>query len=512
MDTGPSNQQDSPPVPPTPEELDVFRSLIRRFTGLDFDQWRLDTVERALTARMAATGVRQTRQYLDLLQQPARRAEEFAALLDQLTVNETYFFRYPIQFDFLRQTVLPELSRRRRGQPIRIWCAGCSTGEEPYSVAVTALDVFGPAAGQSVEVLATDVGAGALRVARQARYASKSLRLVDGLVRARYFRPVGSDQFVLCERARRLVVFRQSNLVDDAAGPPEVWDVIFCRNVLMYLARDSARHVVAGLRRCLKDDGYLFVGHADVLDLSEWTPCGPEGAFAFQPRRRSPAREPSTPQAAAADSATPEPQPAAPSGPLAVETDLQNVEAVFQRAWQSFEREEFTEALQLLDQLLQRQPRHRAATLLRANTLLHLGQHDHSVRECQVVLQLDPFAFEAYLLLGLNFQRLRKPELAVSHLRKAAYLAPDSPVVQFHLAEAYRAAGKPSLARRAYANALSTLPLASERQLELYCGGFGRSAVKELCERHLAAAADAGSEVRAVAKTQKSGTDEPERG
>jgi len=165
---------------------------------------------------------------------------------------------------------------------------------------------------------------------------------------------------------------------------------------------------------------------------------------------------------------------------------VHKAESLFDSARAAFHREEYARASDQLDRLLKPFPRHLPGTLLRANLHLNLGQHDRSVRECEVALQLDSFSAEAYVLLGMNFQRLSKPELAVAQLRKAAYLSPESCIVQFQLGEVYRGARIFDRARRAYENALSLLPGASERQIREYSGGFGVMALKAFSKQMIA--------------------------
>ena len=483
-----------------PPDVQAFRVLIEQFTGLHFDDWRLDTLEKALLARMCVKGTRHVEAYLDLLRDSAGRPDELSELLNQLTVNETYFFRYPAQFDFLRQHVLPDLvAGRGDGRvPLQIWSAGCSTGEEPYSIAMTALDVLGSAASHLIQIFATDVSSAALQAARHAEYSTKSLRLVDEANRSKYFRRVSDNRFVLCNSVRQMVLVSESNLLDDVRRRAASWDIIFCRNVLIYFASELAVEILDGLHQCLNTNGYLFVGHSEIFKRTSFVPCQPEAVFAYQKvkgelersafvERQEAAR--SAPTIAARDIETTRPQVAVPRTTSSV-SELQRedaTESLYEEAFVSFEREDYARARSQLDRLLESSPRHLPATVLRANLHLNLGEHYRSVEECEVALQLDPLAHEAHLLLGMNFQKLSKPELAVLQLKKAAYISPDSAIVQFQLGEAYRTLQRWDDAARAYRSALPLFQSTTDQEIRAYSGGFGKSALNTLSEQIIAA-------------------------
>jgi len=495
MNTESQSNADSPARRVAASDVHAFRALIEQFTGLHFDDWRLDTLEKTLLARMCANGISRVQGYLDLLQDPANRSDELSELLGQITVNETFFFRYPTQFDFLRQHVLPALVARQGNErsPVQIWSAGCSTGEEPYSIAMTALDIFGSAASQLVQISATDVSSAALEAARSGEYSTKSLRLVGEANRNKYFRRVSGNRFVLNDAVRQMVLFRKSSLLDDVRRTTDAWDAVFCRNVLIYFTGEFAAKILDGFYQRLGANGYLFVGHSEMLRHTSFVSCQPEGLFAYQKL----AGEPETtihaqsldaartqPTVAARDTvATSRPTETRTVSSISASASKDAAETLYDKALDSFEREDYARTRDQLDHLLESFPRHLPATVLRANVYLNLGEHDRSVEECEMALQLDPLASEAHLLLGMNFQRLSKPELAVTQLKKAAYISPNSAIVQFQLGEAYRAQKMWGDASRAYRNVFPLFQSTTDCEIRAYFGGFGRPAIKALCEQ-----------------------------
>lgn len=205
------------------------------------------------------------------MRSPSSGAEELAELVDELATNETYFFRERRQLDALAREILPEalLSHRTRGSgPVQIWCAGCSSGEEPYSVAMLGLEAgFEP--GRDFRVHASDISRRALARARRGLYREASFRETEPELRERYFSRV-ENGYQLDERIRALVDCAHLNLLDEhrVALLPQM-DVILCRNVLIYYDTPTKQRVIDLFERRLVGGGYLLLGHAEsLLNLS----------------------------------------------------------------------------------------------------------------------------------------------------------------------------------------------------------------------------------------------------
>jgi chemotaxis protein methyltransferase CheR len=193
--------------------------------------------------------------------------EEFAALVDDLTVGESYFFRYPAQFEALRSVVLPDrLSARAPERRLRLWSAGCSSGAEPFSIGILLRDAAAETAGWDISILATDINRKALDSARAGLFSNWDLRTANDALKSRCFDAHGRT-WSLRPDFRRGVEFRHQNLVSEidgfAAQNAGTFDVIFCRNVMIYFAPALMRRLVRGFERCLAEGGWLFVGHAE---------------------------------------------------------------------------------------------------------------------------------------------------------------------------------------------------------------------------------------------------------
>ena len=222
-------------------------------------------VEARLWKRARAHGYGSTEAYFDAVQQDVK-GEMVADLIDSLTTNFTSFFREPAHFEFFRRVILPGL--KKRAGSFQIWCAASATGEEPYSIAITMAEEFGPGIWGRGQVLATDISHRALRVADSGIYAKDRFRDFDEMYLRRHFlRGRGEQEGNYCVRKeiRQLVRFEQLNLMEPlpAIGPfPMIW----LRNIMIYFDRPTQQRLVQALSAKLEPGGYLFVGHSESLN------------------------------------------------------------------------------------------------------------------------------------------------------------------------------------------------------------------------------------------------------
>jgi chemotaxis protein methyltransferase CheR len=245
----------------------AIASLLHDAAGLSFDDSRRESLGYSIAERMAATGSDDVGAYLGLLTGSDGGAER-QALLDEVTIPETHFFRNPPQIRALRKYVMPELLRQAAdAKKLRVWSAGCSTGEEAYTIAILIRELLPPSVDWDIKVLATDVSQRALTAGRQAHYGDRAFVMTDPLDLGRWFvMDTTTESWVVRDEVRELVEFRHHNLVTDP--PPfeegEV-DLILCRNVTIYFDRETTRRLMKRLHGRLRDGGYLFLGHAETL-------------------------------------------------------------------------------------------------------------------------------------------------------------------------------------------------------------------------------------------------------
>jgi len=243
-------------------ELSEIRMLIEERTGIHFDSSRerffSTRVREHLHARSVARGT-------DLLRAIRKSNVEYEALLERLLTQETTFFCYPAVFEAFEKRVLPELHAKKfwkNPRTLRVWSAGCSTGEESYSIAITILDSLSLAEAWDLEILATDIGRSALKHAERATYSGRSLASVNERQLAAHFSPVDGGHQVK-PRIRKVISFVQMNL----ASPVYVgkMDLIFCMNVLIYFSEERRRTLVQRFYDALEPGGYLFLGHSESI-------------------------------------------------------------------------------------------------------------------------------------------------------------------------------------------------------------------------------------------------------
>jgi len=243
-------------------EFSAVRDLIRERFGIYYDDQKRFLLLSRLSTRLARRGLETYAQYVQFLRFDARREDEWNDLASALSNNETYFFRERAQLKTLAGAVLDELGSR--ASRLRLWSSACSSGEEPYSLAISLIE-SGKIPDARISIRATDISPRALELAAKAFYRALSFRATEPAMIQRWFQPEG-DGFIVSERVKRLVSFGRLNLLDATAVAAEgPFDAIFCRNVLIYFDKETQKRVVESFAKALRPGGYLFLGHAESL-------------------------------------------------------------------------------------------------------------------------------------------------------------------------------------------------------------------------------------------------------
>jgi chemotaxis protein methyltransferase CheR len=243
-------------------ELSEIRMLIEERTGICFDESRERFFSTRVKEHLRAKGLDRG---TDLLRAIRKSNVDYEALLEGLLTQETSFFRYPSVYQAFEKRVLPELHVKKfwkNPRTLRIWSAGCSTGEEPYSIAITIADSLSFSDSWNVEILATDVGRHALKLAERGVYSGRSLGSVSPEQLCAHFTK-GSGGYQVKPRLRKLVTFTQMNLA--SAVYVGRMDMIFCMNVLIYFSEERRRTLVQRFYDTLEPGGYLFLGHSESI-------------------------------------------------------------------------------------------------------------------------------------------------------------------------------------------------------------------------------------------------------
>jgi chemotaxis protein methyltransferase CheR len=248
-----------------------FSDLVRARSGIELPAVRRPDLEKAVMKTMDELGLASPEALLDYLTAAGHDGVALEGVVSRITVGETHFFRNQPQFAALEEHILPQLIEARRGvRRLRIWSAGCATGEEPYSLAIALQHCLPDLANWNVLILATDINRSALANAQKGVYGAWSFRETSPQFQAEYFDAV-ERKFVIKPSLRAMVTFAYLNLVEDRYPSmftnTQAMDLIFCRNVLIYFSEATNRGVVERLGQCLTPGGWLVVGHAEPSQL-----------------------------------------------------------------------------------------------------------------------------------------------------------------------------------------------------------------------------------------------------
>lgn len=488
-----------------PRDVERFRGVILRRLGLRFEDAKLGFLGEVLQRRLEAGRLPSTL-YLDALDGgPA--PGELGALATELTVPETYFFRNIEQFRALADIVIPDrLGAAATSKTLRFLSAGCASGEEAYSIAITLREaMIDPTI--AVRIRAVDINPAALARARRALYSAWALRETPEDARRKWFRAEKRD-IALDVSVRDAVRFDERNLTldDGDLWPVEGYDAIFCRNVIMYMSPEHARGVVGRIARSLAPGGYLFLGHAETLrGLSEdFHLRHTHGTFYYE--RKDALARPSPPLPAI----PPTPTPATTALPSFDDAWFETIRVASERvealttpragaapaapiragnpglggALDLLREERFAEALARLGDLPS-EGRDPDAELLEAMLLAHGGKLAAAEEACRKLLSADELNAGAHYVLALCREGIGDRGGAAEHDRVAVYLDPAFAMPRLHLGLLARRAGDRDTARRELGQALALLRQEEASRLLLFGGGFNRAALLALCSSAL---------------------------
>ena len=247
----------------TNDEFKILRGLIHKESGIYLNESKKSFLMSRLDKRLKLLNMNSYFQYYKHV--TGDNEGELREFIDSVTINETYFFRNIPQFDMFREKVLPEVTERKRltrDYNLVVWSAGCSTGEEAYSIAMELAESIPDASLWNIKVVASDISLRCLDIASKGKYHSEKLRDVPEKYLPRCFRQTG-EYFEVKDHIKKYVVFDYHNLQHE--NNFQNIDIIFCRNVMIYFPTDEQKRLVARFFRILRNEGYLFIGHAESL-------------------------------------------------------------------------------------------------------------------------------------------------------------------------------------------------------------------------------------------------------
>ncbi len=249
----------------TTEEFTLFRKLIYNECGIDFQTERISLLDERVRKRMALCGIDDYYQYYKFLKESGTGAKELILLMDLLTINETLFFRNRPQFELLKTHVLPALitsKTAKRLRQLRIWSTGCSSGQEPYSIAITLIETIPYIDMWDIKIFASDLSLRMLELGQAGIYSGYQLRGIEEEHLNHYF-DLAEGGYKIKDRVKKLVTFDYHNLKHD--NGLRGFDIIFCRNVMIYFDAQERTRLIDRFANSLVPQGYIFIGHAESL-------------------------------------------------------------------------------------------------------------------------------------------------------------------------------------------------------------------------------------------------------
>lgn len=406
-------------MPFTPEQIIEASRLIEERVGLAIYTQMRGTLEDILIAQASEN----PRDYLNALRDSAETSPIWQALLDALTIGETYFLRDRTHFQVLRQQILPQLIADRRNSErleINLWSAGCATGEEPYSLAITLHELLPDIDKWKINLIGTDINGKALQTAQRGVYRKWAFRHTDSDFQTRYFDPV-PDGLQIKPHIRNKVIFRHANILE-----PTIYqfDVILCRNVMLYFGVKHSKQAEIMFFNTLSPGGWLLLGQAEAIHYTRefWTTHLYEGAPIYQ--------KPIKPAVI-----HPVKQQEAKPTPHINDSDDEN----------------------LLRQLIFQRPDHVQAYILLANSLANRQQFLEAHKQIDTALEIDPLAADGYYLRAVLHLEEGDTQAARKSLREALYCRRDHPLAAFLLGNIYAQEGEEIQAKRQWRNASQSI-------------------------------------------------------
>ena len=494
----------------------AIKALIKARCGLSIEGNGEGVLLQALTDRTKVLAIQTGSYYARLVSDDA----EFQELVNLLTVNETYFFREPEQIRLLVDRLAPRFLAALEGQaPVRILSAGCSSGEEPYSLVMALMDRYGESVSRLFDVVGGDIDSTVLAKARHARYTEFSFRGVPVSVRSHYF-DKDRQTYVLKPEVKKLVEFHELNLLaDNQPAVLQGFDIIFFRNVSIYFDTPTRKTIQQNLVKLMKDEGVLVIGTAETLanDLGVLPLIEEDGLFYFA-KGQSLLPETSSCQQRAQPSAptwTVPPPTLMPQATAAASARLsfaspvipdirrppelasfvpQSRKPTLTSARQLTHDRLYEEALPSLDAFLAIEPENTEAQLLKAYVLINRKEFAAADVLAQQVLAQDAWSVDALLLLGLAAKWRQQNKQAIGWFKQAVYTRHECWPAHYYLADLYRNSGNSEdvePARRAYRVVIQLLAGAgsgkeAETGIQHVPLDLPVGEIRFLCEHHLA--------------------------
>lgn len=455
--------------------LNNFRQLISDQTGLFIRHQDNEKLRKAIAQRLKILKKSTPEEYYRLLAYNTNHdyESEWKQLTILLTTAETFFFLDKGQFDLLRHKILPELiDQRKFAKKLRIWSAGCSSGEEPYSLAILVQELIPALRDWDIVILGTDINKDAIEKAKRGTYGDWSFRMVDPQMKNRYFESK-RGYWAINDRIRKMVTFQVGNLLKDIP-PPELhdMDLILCRNVFIYFDRTAIGVVIRKFAQVLKNGGYLITGHSELYDQTLEklkTRFFPESIVYQRDDRYVPPKAQQLPQIKPPlPLSTIKPKPTKPtpittkpikplSAPAIIPPVEKNENNLISEAKNLFKRKDYETTIKKLDTYIKDNPPNIDVYYLMAEAYANLARYEEAVECCGQALKIDTYAAKPYYLLAHIAEEQGNIDEAKDFFKKIMYVDPDFIPAYLDLASIYESEGNITRAKKMRETAVDLL-------------------------------------------------------
>lgn len=463
--------------------LSTFSRFIEITMGLSFPKEKWADLERGIRSAASELSIGDAESCIRWLMSSHLSKDQVETLASHLTVGETHFFRDRKCFDILEEHIIPGLVRSRAGkeQNIRIWSAGCATGEEPYSAAILLRRIIPDLKNWNITILATDINPRFLQKAREGVYTDWSFRESPNWVRENYFTKT-TKGFELREEIRNMVTFSYHNIIEDPfpslTGNTNAMDIIFCRNVLMYFSQEKARETIQHFYRCLADDGHLIVSavEASQVHFSAFRTINFPGVLLYRkpgrageaplfgmPAQLLPVFQPQQPPLQECRPRAKEKQPLAPTLVPARPAPAGPPPDPYDMAMQLYSLGRYAEAVEAMNptatppESRERGGLDAKAMSLMARAHANQGRLSDALSWCRQAVAFDRTRPEFQYLLATILQEVGQTEDAIAALKRTLYLDQNFVPAHFLLGNLTRQQGKFKESKKHFENALSVL-------------------------------------------------------
>jgi chemotaxis protein methyltransferase CheR len=501
-------------LPIASDDFSAFRDLLKETSGLHFEESRSQSLHLALWQRLQHRGYDSYREYYNLLKFHPEGRLEIRELFDLITIGETYFFRNKAQFNALMTWVLPEIMERKassKDKQIRVWSAGCSGGDEVYSIAIAMMEVLPSHEEWRISILGTDINRSGLARAKEAIYREKDIAHLPKEYLAKYFN-VRGPAYALNPNVRALACFEYHNLAQDPFIHEKMQevDILFCRNVTIYFDRQTTRRVIGKFHGCLAQGGYLFLGHSETL----WQITHPfermefPQSFIYRKKLASGQEGVFSPWTAVPgiplETATPIKERGADLSafPKRIERGLQGKPDSLEQGKSPIEVQEKVESpyretapglKEMKDPAALLCPKSMTvpvtnpmlAYLTKATILANQAKYKEAAQLLAKVIETDNLSVEAYYLLGTLLYKNRRLKEAETQFKKVIYASPDTVLAYFNLGNMYCCQRKFREAAREFKNAIRLLEKRPKSEQVRFCEDVTVGFLLKACRNHL---------------------------